>query len=545
MPRLIIKAAFFIFISFILVILPIKTSLMAQSHESCDHDHDHSGHAHAKVETETEVSQKATEHQGHGHEGHEHSDACNQENAEEIELSAEQQRRNSISMATAKTGKIDRQIILNGKIAVNNELVSHHVARTSGIAARIMVQTGEYVRKGETLAILDSAELGQTKSEFYEIFNNTNISIIELKRASVIRENTHKLIESLKGDPEPELLQKKANGDMGEYRALLLSSYAEYVNRKKAFSRRQSLYKDKIISENDFLLTQSSYEKAQADFLSQLDLARFQTTRNHYEAEKQHKINEFKLRTAERKLFLLGLTPTDIENLKTHGSTMVTECLDPVCSSFTSREQKHFHENSAEEFSQIAIRAQRSGIVIDRQIETGEEIEANRVVFTIADLRNLWALLQVPGRDLQLIKPGMPIYLRSENGDQVEGLVDMLIPVVDERTRTATMRVNFSNDGNRWFPGQFITGRSAIDSENSRVLIHKNAVQNINGDRMVFIKGKKGFLVTDVRTGGEDQNMIEIISGLKPGQEYVATGAFVLKAMIVTSGMDPHAGHGH
>ena len=37
----------------------------------------------------------------------------------------------------------------------------------------------------------------------------------------------------------------------------------------------------------------------------------------------------------------------------------------------------------------------------------------------------------------------------------------------------------------------------------------------------------------------------QITAGLKPGQQYVVTGAFALKSMMVTSGMDAHAGHGH
>jgi cobalt-zinc-cadmium efflux system membrane fusion protein len=76
-------------------------------------------------------------------------------------------------------------------------------------------------------------------------------------------------------------------------------------------------------------------------------------------------------------------------------------------------------------------------------------------------------------------------------------------------------------------------------------VVNKQAVQNINGDSIVFIKGSKGFRALDVKTGREDDHGIEIVSGLKAGQQYVAEGAFTLKSIMVTSGLDPHAGHGH
>ena len=37
----------------------------------------------------------------------------------------------------------------------------------------------------------------------------------------------------------------------------------------------------------------------------------------------------------------------------------------------------------------------------------------------------------------------------------------------------------------------------------------------------------------------------QIVSGLKPGESFVSGGAFELKSILLTSGMDAHAGHGH
>ena len=77
------------------------------------------------------------------------------------------------------------------------------------------------------------------------------------------------------------------------------------------------------------------------------------------------------------------------------------------------------------------------------------------------------------------------------------------------------------------------------------MLVPAGAVQNIDGETVVFVKESGGFAAERVKTGESDGAMVEVLAGLKPGDEYVTRGAFELKAKIVTSGMDPHAGHGH
>jgi cobalt-zinc-cadmium efflux system membrane fusion protein len=493
------------------------------------------------------------DHTGHSHaaQGHEHGSSCSHEHGHEageeneIELSDTQIKSSGMVIAVAASGKLDRKISLNGEVSVNIDMQTHHVAKTTGIAEQIMVNTGSYVRKNDVLAVLNSAELGQAKSEYFEIFNQVNSSMIDLQRARTISENTGKLLGDLKKTPQLDLLQKNSYGDMGEYRSILLSSYAEFITSQKTFLRKQKLFKDRIVSENDFINAQSSYEKAQAEYLSSVDNAGFITSQKLLEAEKQQKVNEFKLRTAERRLLLLGLENSDIAQLKLHGAKIMQECLDPGCKDCSFTSGKHFHPAGEDAFSRISIRAGRSGIVINRNIEAGEEVENSRKIFTIADLRNLWALLQVPAKDLALIRQDMPVILSSSEGGKTTGRISMINPVINEQTRTAEVRVTFSNDENRWFPGQFVNGLITIAADNLPVVVNKQAVQNINGDSIVFIKGSKGFRALDVKTGREDDHGIEIVSGLKAGQQYVAEGAFTLKSIMVTSGLDPHAGHGH
>ena len=57
--------------------------------------------------------------------------------------------------------------------------------------------------------------------------------------------------------------------------------------------------------------------------------------------------------------------------------------------------------------------------------------------------------------------------------------------------------------------------------------------------------GPNNYRAQPVVTGESDTFNIRILSGLTEGQEYIASGAFELKAKLVTSSLGDHAGHGH
>lgn len=533
---------------FIAVTVVMLTALLMAQDDHAGHDHAGHAHEHAAQEHEEHETEPQPEHTDN-HAGHDHGngETCSGDHVEGnvIEVTAEQQKKSGIKTAVAGPGKLNHSITLNGEISVNTELQVHHIARAIGIAEKVNATIGDYVTRNELLAVLDSAELAEAKSAYYEVFNETALSLIDLQRARTINDNTKKLLSQLQKGPDLNALQKNTVGDMGEHRARLLSSYAEFITSKKAFERRQKLFKDRIISENDFLNAQSAFEKAQAEYLSAQDNTGFEITQKLYDAERQQKVNEFRLRTAERRLYILGLSASDIDLIKQHGSQIQRECTDETCKDCAFTVGKHTHPESEDSFSRIYIKARRAGTIIARNIELGEEVEASRVVFTIADLSNLWALLQAPARDISLVKNGMKVTIISSDGYKTTGRVLLVDPLVNEKSRTALVRVAVSNDRNRLHPGSFVTGTIIIAADNLPLVVKRGAVQNVNGDNIVFVPAEHGFQAVDVRIGREDGENVEILGGLKAGTKYVSEGAFTLKSIMVTSGLDPHAGHGH
>ena len=94
-------------------------------------------------------------------------------------------------------------------------------------------------------------------------------------------------------------------------------------------------------------------------------------------------------------------------------------------------------------------------------------------------------------------------------------------------------------------PGQFVAGRIQTDSAVRSVMVPRDAVQLLEGKPVVFIPQGDGFAPRQVTLGKDAGPVVQIISGLNPGEQYVSSGSFELKSILQVSGMDSHAGHGH
>ncbi|OQY27444.1 MAG: hypothetical protein B6244_10760 [Candidatus Cloacimonetes bacterium 4572_55] len=282
--------------------------------------------------------------------------------------------------------------------------------------------------------------------------------------------------------------------DLADIKSSYLSSKERLDLAKINFQREEEMWSKKIISERDFLE-------------SKQELAEF----------------EIEFRAAKRQLHALGFTRNSIESL---------------------------NHNSDVDLTSYQLTAPFDGVVIKKHIVQGELATEETIVFVIADLSSLWADLIVYPQDLTSVSEGQLVTISALEGTlTATGKIFYLSPVVTAETRTGLARVMLDNSHGRWPAGIFITATIGVDDDHDHdretLTIDKNAVQNYNGQQVVFIVTNKGYIPQTVRVGRSDSQKITIIDGLTHGQAYVSRGAFELKALLVTQSMDSHAGHGH
>ncbi len=192
-------------------------------------------------------------------------------------------------------------------------------------------------------------------------------------------------------------------------------------------------------------------------------------------------------------------------------------------------------EGSLAEFSVVAPMA---GVVLSRSVSPGLLVQREAPLFEIADLSQVWAVVDVYEKDLGEIREQGEVEIRTDayQGTVFMGRIALIEPALDEASRTAHVRVVLDNRLGKLRPGLFVTAAVPLRgaSRAEATAVPDDAVQKISGLPAVFVENGPGlFELRPVETGREAHGMVEIRHGLRDGERVVAKGAFVLKSELL------------
>ena len=107
----------------------------------------------------------------------------------------------------------------------------------------------------------------------------------------------------------------------------------------------------------------------------------------------------------------------------------------------------------------LRINAPRDGIVVDKAVVEGQMVDAGMKLYRLADLGTVWVQSQMYEQDLPFVRLGQEatVSLAYLSDRKFRGRVTYLYPTVDEKTRTAKVRMEFHNPGYFLKPGMFAT----------------------------------------------------------------------------------------
>lgn len=177
------------------------------------------------------------------------------------------------------------------------------------------------------------------------------------------------------------------------------------------------------------------------------------------------------------------------------------------------------------------LRAPFDGMVVEKHIALGEMVKEDTNVFTISDLSSVWAELSIGAKDLDQVRVGGKVLVRSTASDtRASGTVSYVGSLIGEQTRTAKARVTLNNPEHAWRPGLFVNVDIVGSESAAPVTVSSEALQSVNEQAVVFIKVPGGFIPQPVRTGRSDGKRTEILGGLRQGAAYAAAGSFIVKS---------------
>ena len=180
----------------------------------------------------------------------------------------------------------------------------------------------------------------------------------------------------------------------------------------------------------------------------------------------------------------------------------------------------------------LQILAPADGFVIEKDVVKGQMVDAGMKLYRLADLGIVWVFAQVYEQDLPYVQLGQEavVKLPSLPDREFRGRVTYVYPNVDEKTRTAKVRLEFENPGYFLKPGMFVSAQIVSELKPSALLVSDSAVLRSGEKNTVFVALPGGkFDPRTVVLGLESENnRYEVISGLQAGEHVVTSGQFML-----------------
>ncbi|RMD55184.1 MAG: efflux RND transporter periplasmic adaptor subunit [Nitrospirae bacterium] len=263
--------------------------------------------------------------------------------------------------------------------------------------------------------------------------------------------------------------------EIADAKASFLAMRKRVEIARENYKREENLWKQKISSKQDYLNAKQVYEEA----LIELNLS-------------------------EQKLHNLGLSHKEITRLAYSHKIPLTR---------------------------YRIFSPANGTVIKKHITLGEVLKEDALIFVIADMSSVWVDLNVYQKDLPYVVEGQRVII-SKGNVSTEGEIYYVSPLVNEQTRTALARVVLKNKSGRWRPGLFVTGEIYAKEVDVPLLVDKTGIFKMDGETCIFLKTEEGFKLQKVKTGREDDERIEVIKGIREGDQYVVKGVFILKSEL-------------
>lgn len=342
----------------------------------------------------------------------------------EVRLSAAQIEASKIATAKVGPGVITRRITAPAAVKPDPDKIARVAAKVAGVVEEMRKRLGDQVARGETIAIIDSREVAEAKSEY---------------------------------------LAASANFDL----------------QNVLFQREKGLFEKKITAEQLFLKAKTVFMEAKV----KLDLAR-------------------------QKLAALDMSEQEIAALPSQ----------PIA-----------------DLRRKEIHAPISGRVIERLVSVGQPVGGEgqaKELYVISDLSVVEAELAVPAADLALLREGQEVRISNAEGRAFEGKITYVNAMITRETRSGQILARFPNPDFSLRPGSLVEAEISLKEARVKLKIPRAAVMVIDGKPNVFVRTPEGFTKRDVELGRGDDDSIEVVSGLQPGEQIAVSNVFLLKAEL-------------
>jgi len=353
-----------------------------------------------------------------------------------------------IKLAPVGTASLPVTLQAPGEVQLSPDRMAHVTPQLAGIIRSIVKNVGETVAKGETLCVVESAELGDARASY-------------------------------------------------------LAALSERGFAERNYERWKLLFEKGLRTQNELYATETDFTRA-----------------------------KIKLESTEARLHALGFGDQAISDLKKNRSQAVS--------------------------NRYALRSPISGVVLERNLTVGQNVDTKDQLFLVGDISVVWVQAVAHERDLSQLHTGLraTVHVQSMPNSSFAGTVTYLGQQVDEKTRTIPLRIvvrnsrSLANPSLVLRPGLFTTVEVDLSTRRQVRAIPESAVQTEADRSYVFVEVKPptagnnpnsrtySFQRKRVALGAQANGLVEIVDGLAPGERVVVENAFLLSAEMEKSNVE-------
>ena len=192
----------------------------------------------------------------------------------------------------------------------------------------------------------------------------------------------------------------------------------------------------------------------------------------------------------------------------------------------------------------ILLKANKKGYITSLNMTEGKQMKQEEVLYEIADLNTVWAVFDVYEDQLEELKTGDPISIRSTSGSskKVDARIDLISPRLTDNG-IGKIRATITNSSMEWKPGQQLDGYLKTERKSSaedQIVVPHSAVLWTGKRSVVFVQHSSAsavsYQVRQVEIAKDLGDQYLITDGLQMGETIVTQGAFSVDAALQLAG---------
>jgi RND family efflux transporter MFP subunit len=514
-------------------------------------------------------------HAGHGNEFHQSGETTQIPAA--ISVDAETSKRIGIKVESVKAQRLAVGIKTTGQIeTLPNQKVEVR-APVSGTAVELLVQPGDQVSKGQTLAVLSSSELGQLRVESIakraeaegdlqqakadlKLAQENYDRQLQISAAEIAQSQTQLTAVTKQYQREQELVNKRSVVQAAKEnyqrqveiaQAEIARAETELTIAKEQFDRDKELAASGAIARRTMLESQAHFAEAKAAVAkakSRPEVIKAETEIKQAEVDlPMRELRESQGRVAEAKAQLTRAQSRrevlEAENQLKRGKTAVEVAQSRIRladAAYQARLQQL--GTVANDRGLVTVVAPISGTVADRFITPGESVNAEKPLMSLLNDSRVFATANIYEKDLNQVKKGQEVRVKVANlpDRTFNGKIALIGSSVSGETRVVPVKAELDNINGELKPGLFAELEILTDKTATNILaIPSAAVVDVSGKKTVYVQNGNAYQAVEIELGQTAGDLVEVKRGLFEGDLIVTQRAPQLYAQSLRGGSKP------